>query len=459
MINEVEATIKRYGLIIPGDLVIVGVSGGPDSLALLHVLHILSKKGDFSLHAAHLNHSFRGQEADEEALWVKKIAESWGIPCTVAQEDIPALIEQTGMSPQEAGHQARQRFFLSLLRELKGQKIALGHQADDQAETIFIHLLSGAGPEGLQGIRPYNPPFIRPLLFISRQEIEEYCRKNDLEPRRDPSNYKNVYLRNKIRNQLLPWIKENINPNLVESLQRTAIILQDEEDYWQEVIKSCLQQYGTKTEEEVRLDLSKFVNEQKAVQRRIIRYIYQKLTGRQGPAFIHAEQICQLAKQSQVGKKIILPGGLVVIRQYQDLLFTGSYQEEKSLPLSPRVLKIPGETLIPEKGMVIKATISQQLPLRAENRVWFPLNPERLPELHVRSRLPGDWLKPIGMSGRKKLKDFFIDRKIPKAERDHILLVACGPEVLWIPGLVVSNRMKETKTAAQYLILELIRQK
>lgn len=451
---KVGSTILKFNLILPGELVIIGVSGGPDSLALLHVLNQLSKEGNFAIHAAHLNHSFRGQEADDEARWVQQVAESWGIPCTIAKEDIPALVAKTGLSPQEAGHIARKKLFASLLTELQGQKVALGQQADDQAETILMHLLKGAGTEGLQGIRPFNPPYIRPLLFITRKEIEEYCRSNGLEPRQDPSNLKNVYLRNRIRNQLMPWIKENINPNLVTSLQRTASIIQSEEDYWRGVITSFAELHVSKTAGKLRVALNGLLQVPVAVQRRIIRYCCQEITGDQAPAYQHVEEIRKLVL-GQVGKMITLPGGLTILKEYSYLCFILSYQEEVVTRITPRLLAIPGETFVSESGQVIKATITQEKPTADSGKVCFPIRGNMLESLYCRSRQPGDWLSPEGMSGRKKLKEFFIDRKVPRQKRDEILIIAEGSEVLWVPGWVISKRINDVNPQGNYLVLEI----
>ncbi len=224
MREKVKATLIEYRMIEPGELVIVGVSGGPDSLALLHLLSTLQEELAFRLHVAHVDHCLRGKEAEEEAAWVQETARRWGLPCTVKKIDVPALAREKGFSFEEAGHLARKNFFLQLRTGLGAQKIALGHQADDQAETLLMHFLVGTGLEGLQGLLPVNPPLIRPLLFLRKAEIESYCQKNGLVPRRDPSNQDNSYLRNRVRNLVLPWLEEKINPNLIATLNRTCLL-------------------------------------------------------------------------------------------------------------------------------------------------------------------------------------------------------------------------------------------
>lgn len=455
MLDKVRAAISEYKMILPGELVVVGVSGGPDSLALLHVLHTLSREEGYILHAAHLNHSFRGEEADREALWVQKTAQAWGIPCTVLKEDVPALAAKEGLSPQEAGHLVRKNFFISLLQELRGQRIALGQHADDQAETILMHLLRGAGAEGLQGIRPANPPFIRPLLFINRAEIEEYCRSKGLEPRQDPSNAKNIYLRNKIRNLLLPWLKENINPNLVANLQRTAAILQSEEEYWQGIVEAFAKSHLSKTPKGARVDLEAFSREPTAVQRRIIRYACQEISGGQGPQYLHVEEVRRLAAEGQVGKRLTLPKGLIVKKGYGELCFAAGCREVKKAGIRARLLTIPGETRVSERSLTVKAAIVTERIEGSRDKVSIPLT-NQMPKLYCRSRRPGDWLSLPGLDGRKKLKNLFIDRKVPQQEREGAIIIAEDSEVLWIPGLAASKRLKGPSPIGKYLTLEII---
>ncbi len=324
-------TIKQYKMMEKDNLVLVGVSGGPDSLALLDILNRNREDLGISLHVAHLNHSFRGQEADEEAEWLKNIAHNWGIPCTICKIDVPALARKKGLSPQDAGHIARRKYFLELAEKINAQKIALGHQADDQAETLLIHFLTGAGPEGLRGILPVTEPFIRPLLFIGRKEIEAYCQGRGLNPRRDPSNAKNIYLRNKIRNQLMPWLVENINPNLTDTLNRTARIFWAEEEFFQqktaELAHTMVIQDQTGIE---KLVLAGLCSLDVAMQRRLIRWAYQALTKGQGLAYLHVEEVRLLALKKETGKMLHLPASVTVEKTREFLLFyyEGKHKEK-----------------------------------------------------------------------------------------------------------------------------------
>ena len=326
--RSVIDTINQYKMIEEGDLVIVAVSGGPDSLTLLDILNRHREELKISLHVAHLNHSFRGKEAEEEAEWVKDTAQSWGISCTIDKVDVPALVEEKGLSPQDAGHIARKKYFLELADTINANKIALGHQADDQAETILMHFLTGAGPEGMRGILPVTMPLIRPLLFVGRKEIEEYCVMRGLNPRRDPSNKKDIYLRNKIRNNLVPWLVENINPNLVDTLNRTAMIFWAEEEYFQQKTVELANTMIVHDEESgfLKLALAGLSDLEVAMQRRLLRRAYQDQTKGQGLSFLHVEEVRELALKKETGKMLHLSASVTVKKTREHLLF---YYEEK----------------------------------------------------------------------------------------------------------------------------------
>lgn len=456
LISRVHQTIKQYNLIEKGDLIVVGLSGGPDSLALLHILRRLQGEFKFKIHAAHLDHSFRGKEAEKEALWVKEICQEWSVPCTVEKEDVPALAKVKGLSAEEAGHLVRRRLFFRLLKELDAQKIALGHHADDQAETVLMHFLTGAGLEGLRGIIPLNGHIIRPLLYAKRVDIEDYCNQQRLEPRRDPSNKENAYLRNKIRNLLIPWLTENINPKIVDTLNKTADIVGVDEEYLQyetkTLAKDMVSSSGIK---QLSLDLKGWEQLPQALQRRLIRYVYQKIRQKQGLPFQNVEQVRELAVKKQGRKVLHLPGKVIVEKSYDQLLFYPENEGPEQQYIKKRRLVIPGKTIIPETQQVIEAEIKEEPPRKAsKNCVFLPWKKERL-SLYVRAREKGDRISPQGLEGSKKVKDYFIDKKVPRDKRDQIVLVSDEKEVLWIPGWVVSGKMNAERKAGRYLILKL----
>jgi len=457
--DKVCKTIKQYNMINEGELVLVGVSGGPDSIALLHLLVRLKKELPFDLHAAHLDHSFRGRQAEEEALWVKKTAEGWGIGCTLAKFDVPALARRKHLSAQDAGHQARASFFLSLQEELGAQKIAVGHQANDQAETLLMHFLTGAGSEGLSGILPVQGSYIRPLLSVEREDIEEYCSEHGLSPRRDPSNEKDIYLRNKIRNQLVPWLKENINPNLVNTLNRTAQILLAQEEYLQltteQVAKKYVLHNGC-----IKILLKDFSSLHIALQRRLIRSAYRHVGKKQGLQFKHVEEVRELLLDKQVGKVLHLPDEVKVEKEYEAILFyRGSIVENKDPkninPIKKRILNIPGDTDIPEIGKTIRTQYADFLPNNIPADTAYLPCEGYSPPLYIRARQEGDKFCPYGYNNSKKLKEYFIDKKIPRKTRDSILLLADEKEVIWIPNIALGNRLNRKSNQNKYVVLKI----
>lgn len=458
VVDSFSETIKRYNLIKPGDLILVGVSGGPDSLTLLHLLWSHRSVFQYDLHVAHLDHSLRGKEAEVDALWVEKTAHQWGIPCTRAKIDVAARARREGLSLQEAGHVVRREFFLELLEQLGAQKVALGHHADDQAETMFLHFIKGTGLEGLQGIRPLNGPFIRPLLFIRRAEIEAYCREHELNPRWDPSNEKDVYLRNKIRHHLLPWVKENVNSNLVETLSRTALIIQAEEDYLEEKTKEALKRCSDSGPSGVRrISLLDFRRYERNIRRRVIRSCYRDLGCRQGLPFEHVERVDSLALEGETGKLLHLPGRVTVEKTYDHLLFYRTPVEKPPVEkLKKRPLLIPGNTPLPELDQVVQITVANKSRLSEEKDVvYLPLEGD-FPRLYARTRMEGDRISLPGLKGRKRIKDYLMEKKIPRDKRDQILFIADEKEVLWIPGLAVSRRLKARSTSGKYLEIKIV---
>lgn len=459
ILKVVKKTIKEYQLIAPGDLVIAGVSGGPDSLALLHILKGLQDEFCFKLHVGHVDHSFRGQEAEAEARWVKETVEKWGIPCTVHKENVPKIAREKGLSAEEAGHIVRKKFFLGLMASLGAQKVALGHHADDQAETVLMHFLVGAGMEGLQGMKPLNTPFIRPLILLRRQDIEFYCREQVLKPRFDPSNQSEIYLRNRIRQQVIPWLAQKINPNLVETLNRTAHIIQKDEEILQRATEKLAAQHMQMKKDVLSVSLKDWDNLYEGLQRRLIRYAYTKVGEKQGLVFLHVERVQNLIKEGQVGKVLQLPGKIIAEKGYSELFF---YEAQNVSPLvmqiAARTLKIPGVTKIPETGQSIMAEFvddAETIEPGDKSKICLPWA-ESSPQYLVRSRKPGDRISPLGLQGTKKLKDFFIEKKIPRRDRDRLLLVVAGEEIVWIPGLTLTEKSRKSSKHDHYLVLKLL---
>ncbi len=448
IIKKIKENIKEYRMIEPGDLVIVAVSGGPDSLALLHILRVLQPDLAFRLYVAHVDHCLRGRQAEEEACWVRETAREWGLPCTVTKIDVPAIARDKGLSFEEAGHFVRKKCFLDLLQTIGAQKIALGHQADDQAETLLMHFFVGTGLDGLQGIAPVNLPLIRPLLPLRREEIELYCQENGLKPRRDPSNEDNAFLRNRIRNQVIPWLEEKINPNLVGTLNRTAQIIQGDEDYLQKELVSLLPVYLKKMPCGSCIGLGGWETLHPSMQRRLIRYAYEEQQNaaekKQGLPFGHVEEVRHFAETGQTGKVLHLPGRVRVAKGYGEISFYHEIQSPEAAgeegEINEQFLKIPGETYLPETGQRIITKLVEKVEQLADEKgvkqeTIIISCAGGLPKLSVRSRRPGDRIAVPGMTGTKKLKTILNEKRIPLGRRNRILLICVENNIVWIPQI------------------------
>lgn len=455
MIEHIERTIQKYNLLQKKDKVLVAVSGGADSLALLHCLYTLKNKYAITLFAAHLNHMFRGAEADRDAEFVRSFADSLGIKSVIEKINVPEILAQGSFSPQEGARVIRYNFLLKTAEKLNCNKIALGHHKDDQAETVLLNLLKGAGLDGLKGIAPKRDLFIRPLIEIKKDNLEQYCEENKLAFCEDASNFKDVYLRNKIRNRLMPMIIKEFNQNIVDTLANTADILREENSY--------LELMAEKSENQCRFFLNPdgkkgewltqpFRELPIAMQRRVIRQIYSLLMGKDyNLSFFHVETVRNLILENISGNVTELPGQLVVIYSYDKLKIMPKeeYYAQKSINYLYE-LPIPGTLDIKEINAKIEAkSISpseaiERLELKNNNEAVVAIDPDDI--LIIRNKRPGDRIQPIGMSGTKKLKDLFIDEKVEKSERNRVpvILSKKSGKIIWVAGLRISEEFKNT---------------
>ena len=459
MLAKVRSTIRRFNLLNQGDRVIVGVSGGPDSIALLNCLHKLSAEYALQLHVAHLNHMFRGEEARQDADFVAATAAGWGIPTTVQAVDVPALVREKKISAQAAGREVRRTFLEGLLTTLKFNKIALGHQADDQAETLLLHLLRGSGLAGLAGMQPQRGFYIRPLLEVRRREIDKYLREEDLDFREDPSNRKPVYLRNRIRHELLPLLERSYNPRFTEALVRTARIVQDDEHCLQELAEEVFKQISYWKKGEIALTLGGFCQQHPSLQRRVIFLAQARAIGRPGDlTFDQVEMIRHLAVRGGNGR-VELGNNIDARTEGRDLIIGARSQPEPNVNPFKVPLPVPGEVSVTVAGCRISARIIN----REDISSWPPTAGEALLDadqvrepLVVRSRQPGDRFWPLGASGMKKVKDFLIDRKIPLNERQRLPLITGEEAIYWLAGMRIDHRCRITPATARVLWLKMV---
>ncbi|WP_425059744.1 tRNA(Ile)-lysidine synthase [Sporomusa carbonis] len=458
MLDKVKNWAVKHGLLVPGSRIVAACSGGPDSLVLVHVLNRLKEECHFSLAVAHVNHMFRA-EAAAEADFVAAFSASLGLECHVKDIDVPAYLADNKMSPQEAARLLRYRYLREVAAQWGGAHIATGHHRDDQVETVLINLLRGAGSSGLKGMRPRSEGIIRPLLAVSRPEIETYCARHNLTPCQDSSNFKTDYLRNRIRLKLLPTLEQDYNPAIREALLRLAELTGDEHDY---ICREAAKQWGTSAiaaDGNVCIDSGKLAELHAAVQRELIRQAIEKKRGSlTGISFSHVEKLLTMALSGTVGAVLTLPGGLIARKTYTgfELEMAGAPHDLFRRPerLQPVEVAVPGVTPADADGrVVVLAEIFSSLPERqGRDTALFDLERLKLP-LIMRSRLPGDRFRPLGLGGSKKLKEFLIDAKVPEAERDNVPVIADQDNIIWVAGYRQSEHGRISGQTQKFLKL------
>jgi len=468
VLKQVRRTIETYGLLDPGDRVVVGVSGGPDSLCLLHVLLRLRDDYGLRLHVAHLNHGARGADADADAEFVAALAAEWGLPVTVEKQDVPALARVHKLAFEETARRVRYVFLARVAAEVGAHKIAVGHNADDQAETVLMHFLRGAGLAGLRGMLPLTPitdyrllePFtqlpisnlqlptlIRPLIGVPRAAIEAYCADHGLTPRFDRSNLDTTYFRNRLRHELLPLLA-TYNPNIRARLCHTAAVVaadyelltQLRERAWAEVVRE-------ERETAVVFDRAGWRALPVALQRATLRQAaYRLRRSLRDVDFVHVESARQVGLGGETGAQATLPMGLALTVGY-DTLTVGDAGDAGPPPDEPLLwsaeplpVQVPGTTALPQSDWELRAEVLDEWDaarIAANPDPWTAhFDADALTDpLVLRPRRRGDRFRPQGMGGHSvKLSAFMINLKIPRAWRDHVPLLVASDEIVWVCG-------------------------
>lgn len=456
MLDIVKGWIASYDLIRPGSRILAACSGGPDSLALVHMLNSLKEEYSFSLAVAHVNHMFR-PEAAGEAEYVAAFSAGLGLVCHVTAIDVAAYAAANKLSSQQAGRLLRYQYLRSVAAGWGGARIATGHHRDDQVETVLLNLLRGAGSGGLRGMQPENGDIIRPFLAVSRRDIEAYCADRGLKPRYDSSNYKTNYLRNRVRLKLLPTLEADYNPAIRDALWRLSELAGDEYEY---LSQEAAKLWGTVATagDRVAIDGKALAGLHKALQRELIRQAIEKKRGDlTGISYGHVEKLLIMALTGTVGSVLTLPGGLTAQKTYSGLELLNSASDLKPAPFTggfkPGEVAVPGATVV--NGMKILAEMITGSPSsQGPGTAIFDLEQLRLP-LVVRTRQPGDRFRPLGLGGSKKLKEFFIDNKIPEIQRDSIVLIADQQEIIWVAGYRQSEHGKVSANTQKKLQLSI----
>ena len=448
LIQKVRDYISRHRMAQRGDKILVAVSGGPDSITLLHMLYLLKDELGISLHVAHLNHMFRGEESEADAYFVAETARRYGLPVTVESSDVPSYRRRRRLSNQVAAREVRYKFFLKCAGRVGASKVALAHQTDDQAETILINFLRGSGTGGLKGILPVRDGiYVRPLLNVRRSEIISFCSEMDLAFRLDASNLKPVYTRNKIRLSLTPLLEKEYNPEIVPALLRLGEICRAEDIYLDQLATKAFQEaLLAENAGHITLSLESLARVPLALKRRILRLAWQSVSGDTGSQdFQHVEAALNLINSGTTGSQAVMPGHVVAVRTYAALELK-AIPAKKDVPDYIYQLQAPGTTYIPEIDISIEARLyskEQDCNPRALPQSEALLDFDKLPrDIFVRRRLAGDVFHPYGQASALKLKDFFIKQKIPREERDRIPLICTPQEIIWVAGVRPGEKWK-----------------
>lgn len=468
VVHDVASYIERYQLLEPGSPVVVGVSGGSDSVALLHVLRRLAPELDLRLHVAHLHHGIREADADADAAFVAALAEAWDLPCTVDRRDVPALAAREKLALEEAARRARYAFLCRVAREQEADRVAVGHNADDQSETVLMHLLRGAGPAGLRGMLPARrlreyrllsgtpqpaPEvlLVRPLLTTPREAIAAYCAEHELAYRFDRSNLDTTYFRNQLRHEVLPYLAE-INPRIGERLRNLAEVVRADYELLEEFVQVALDTLLVRSlPDALVFDLAGWRQQSLAIRRAIVRRAAYKLRHTlRDVGFAHVENAVRVAQEGETGAEATLPRGLCLRVGYTTLSIAD--QDALNLPpeqpwLSPgarRALSVPGHVdLLEDWSLYVKPVPHWNLNAIRNNTnplvAWMDAG--ALGEAPIlRTRRRGDRFRPQGMDGAEvRLSNWMINAKIPRAYRDYLPLVEGRGRILWVAGYRLSE--------------------
>lgn len=443
MYQKVKAYVKKWHMLQKEDSVIAGISGGADSVCLLFMLLKLQKELGFALMAVHVNHGIRGAEAERDEAYVKRLCRQWNVRLKVYRENVPAYAKEHGMTEEEAGRDIRRTCFCKVLKEWGGTKIALAHHENDNVETLLWNLCRGTGIRGLGGIAPVNDVWIRPLLCVKRREIESYLKKRGISYCTDMTNADRRYMRNRIRMDVIPYLEDCVNTESVSHMGKTMERMYELEQYILEEVgkykESCT---GWKNGRRI-IRQTEYTKIPKALRDNVLHEILCETAGRRKDIEeVHIQMLRDLFTK-QVGKRIDLPYGVTAIRTYEGVRFEknipeASYAGDENELFSIRVFdREPGNVTFPEKIYT----------------KWFDYDIIKN-TVKIRHRIAGDSIVINRYGGRKKLKQYFTDQKVPQEDRDKIWIAADGDEVLWIVGYRQSQKYQITEKTTKILEIQ-----
>ena len=436
----------------------VAVSGGVDSVVLLDLLRWVQPEWNLRLKIIHLNHGIRGSEADRDEDFVRSLAERLQIDIILERRDVPAYQEEHGLGLEEAARDVRYQFYERILAKTGFKKVALGHQKNDEAETILGHILRGTGVRGLSGMPIKRGPFIRPLLWASREEILRFAKARHLNYREDTSNTDLGYMRNRIRHELFPYLEEHFNPEVTSHITQLGTIFSETESYLNamahESAKNCIL---LQNQSKIILDIEKFSEYFNIIRKYILREFLREMGVPDSYlTFEKYNALLSLAGGRRSGRKIAVSPEVTVLVDHAGLVI----QKNQSIPHILLTVDPGKEYTLKEYGVMFRTQISADSQefgrFTSDPAVeWVDWDLIRGKELSLRSWKEGDRFYPLGMNGSKKVSDFLIDEKIPLHERNRVLVLTANGEIVWICGYRLDNRFKVTKASEKGLQLML----
>ena len=466
IIDSVRRTIRTYGLLPRGTRVAVALSGGADSVALLHALREIAEgEGFYVVGAAHLNHQLRGADADADEECCRSLAARLDVQIDMERADIARLARESACSIEHAAHIARHAFFHRAAARLGATAVAVAHTRDDQAETFLLRLLRGAGPRGLSGMHPRSGIVVRPLIETSRSDVRECLHVAGIAFREDASNDDLSIPRNRIRHELLPLLDARFSPGIVNILDREAAIAREDAEYLEEAARGAAARLVSRTARGVEIDAEALISEPLALARRVIRHAQQMAAGADHFIGFDAGEAVRRFVVSKSTGQLDLPGHRVN-RRGTAVVLTPSRGREKPAPAADFLyqLDVPGEVAVPEAACAISAASLTVPAGRLARETWHlagrsdeaVIEARRLVgPLAVRNRRPGDAFRPLGLDGRKTLQNFFVDAKIERFEREITpVIVDSAGQIVWIAGLALAEEFRVTEATKDVVILK-----
>ena len=448
LIKKIKNFISENSLINENDRILVGLSGGPDSIFLLYILHNYFNN---QLIIAHINHKLRGIDSDLDEKFIRTISQKLKIPLYVIREDVKKLSTKNKKSIEEVGRDVRFSFFNKILKVENFNKIALGHNLDDNVETILINFIKGSGMKGLIGIPEKRDNIIHPIINIKKEEILKYLEENKIEYRIDKTNFETDYLRNKVRNYLLPIIEKEFNKNFKEKILALSNILKVENRFLDDLVENIKNDILKFEDDFVKIDLKKLQNLHLSLKRRLIRKVIDHFNKdlREYP-LDHIDKVISL-ENKKTGKEIELPLNLIAVKDKNNIII-----ERRDFEIPDFYIEIPDIGSYQEIGMKIELSLVEKISKVKDPFIsFFDYDKIELP-LKIRKPMFGEKFKPLGLKKEKKIQDFFVDSGIPKSVRWNLpILLDKKDDILWIVGVRISDDYKVTNLTNRVICIKI----